>query len=346
MKRLLVLALSALLVLTALAAWAQAEAYTARVTGGALHLREKPDQDARSLGRYKSGTQVIVLADGEVFCRVKAPDGQEGYMMKAYLTFENGLPPMEAVTPTPAPTPDPVRAGALARGIDPNKPMLALTFDDGPQPDTQIVLDALNRYGAKATFFVLGKNIAGNEEVLRHIAEGGHQIAAHSWSHPNFTGISESAVRSQMTRTMDKVLEVTGQQVTMMRPPYGALHRLSRRPVTELGLPVILWSVDSLDWKTRSTEKTVNTILAQARNGAIILCHDVWATTGRAMESVVPALMEKGYQLVTVAEMMSFRQEPLKPGWEYGFLDVSKIEPGLTPLPQTSPAPESGAAMP
>jgi peptidoglycan/xylan/chitin deacetylase (PgdA/CDA1 family) len=280
-----------------------------------------------------------VLADGEIFCRVRTPDGREGYMMKEYLEFENGLPPREVITPSPAPTPDLTRQNALARGVDPNKPMLALTFDDGPHPDSLLVVEALEAHGARGTFFVLGKNIQGNEEVLRRIAQGGHQIGAHTWSHPNLREISQSAVRSQITRTMDKIQEVTGQTVTMLRPPYGALNRLSRRTVTELGLPVILWSVDSLDWKTRSASKTIDTILSQAQNGAIILCHDVWDSTGRAMQTLVPALIEKGYQLVTVAEMMSFRNEPLKPGWEYSFLDTAKIEPGLTPMPQHTPAP-------
>ncbi len=328
-----------MLALSGLAVPACAQEYTALVRGGALHLRAQADQDAKSLGRYRTGTRVSVLADGEIFCRVRTPDGREGYMMKEYLEFENGLPPREVITPSPAPTPDLTRQNALARGIDPNKPMLALTFDDGPHPDSLLVVEALEAHGARGTFFVLGKNIQGNEEVLRRIAQSGHQIGAHTWSHPNLREISQSAVRSQITRTMDKIQEVTGQTVTMLRPPYGALNRLSRRTVTELGLPVILWSVDSLDWKTRSASKTIDTILSQAQNGAIILCHDVWDSTGRAMQTLVPALIEKGYQLVTVAEMMSFRNEPLKPGWEYSFLDTAKIEPGLTPMPQHTPAP-------
>ena len=327
--------MAAVILLPALAS----EDFPATVTGGALHLRAEPDKHARSLGRYKSGTRVFLLADGEVFCKVRTKDGKEGYMMKEFLQAENGLPPMEVITPAPEPTPDPSREQALARGIDPNKPMIALTFDDGPHPDSLLVVEALEAHGARGTFFVLGKNIQGNEEVLRRIAQGGHQIGAHTWSHPNLREISQSAVRSQITRTMDKIQEVTGQTVTMLRPPYGALNRLSRRTVTELGLPVILWSVDSLDWKTRSASKTIDTILSQAQNGAIILCHDVWDSTGRAMQTLVPALIEKGYQLVTVAEMMSFRNEPLKPGWEYSFLDTAKIEPGLTPMPQHTPAP-------
>lgn len=336
MALLLVAVLTALVAVPALAS----EDYPARVAKGPLHLRKRPEKSAPSLGRYKGGTVVYVQADGEVFCRVVTQDGKEGYMMKEYLTFEKGLPPMEAL---PTPTPDLTREQALARGIDPNKPMIALTFDDGPQPDSLIVLEALNAHGVKGTFFVLGKNIAGNEDVLRKIAEGGHQIASHSWSHPNFREISESAVLSQMERSMEKIQEVTGQQVTMMRPPYGATNRTSRRPLVQLDLPIILWSIDSLDWKTRSTSATVNTIVSQATNGAIVLCHDVWNTTGEAMKEVVPALIAKGFQLVTVAEMMSFRKDPIKPGWEYSHLDPKNIETDLTPAPQSTPEPEGQA---
>lgn len=325
----------------ALAQTAEQTVFTATVKGGALHLRAQPDPAAPSLGRYPSGTRVTVLADGEDFCRILTPDLLEGYMMKEYLTFENGLPPKEIILPSPSPAPDSTRTKALARGIDPNKPMLALTFDDGPAPETLRVLNALDQYGARGTFFILGKNIKGNEEILKHMALGGHQLAAHSWSHPNFNEISESAITSQMKRTMDKIFEITGQQVTMVRMPFGASNRLSRKPLEKMGLPLILWSVDSLDWSTRSASKTIASIRKGAVNGAIILCHDVWDSTGKAMETIVPELISKGYQLVTVAEMMSFRDEPLKPGWEYSFLDINRIEPGLTPLPQAmeTPAP-------
>ena len=336
---LILLCTAALAAMLMVSAQALEHTHTALVAKGPLHLRAKPEKNAPSLGRYISGTRVSVLADGEIFCRVKTPDSREGYMMKEFLQFENGLPPMEPVTPAPEPTPDLTRQNALERGIDPNKPMIALTFDDGPKPETRLVLEALNKHGARATFFILGQNIEGNEEMLKQIAEGGHQIGVHAWSHVNLNNISETAVRSQMTRTMDKVQEITGVQVTMMRPPYGTTNRVSRRPLKELGLPVILWTVDSLDWQSRSTSATIASIRTKAANGVIVLCHDIWTTTGRAMETIVPELIEKGYQLVTVAEMMSFRNEPLNPGWEYSYLDVEKIEPGITPVPQTTPAP-------
>ncbi len=311
-------------------ALAQAGEFTATVTGGALRLRQKPDDNAKVLGRYKSGTVVTALADGERYCRVRTPDGKEGYMMKEFLTFTGGLPPME----DPAALPEPaglaaslakVREAALARGVDPTKPMLALTFDDGPSPVTPEILDTLKAHGARATFFILGKNIAGQEAILKRTAEEGHELANHSWSHPHLTKISDSAVRSQITRTSDKIQEVTGQTVITMRPPFGALNRLSRRVIADMDLPVILWGIDTLDWKTKSASKTVSAMMQGAGNGVIILCHDTWPSTAKAMETAVPQLVAKGFQLVTVSEMMSFREEPIKAGWEYSHLDPKKI---------------------
>ncbi len=305
-------------------------AYTATVRGGALRLREKPSDAGRVLGRYHSGTVVTVLADGEGFCRVRTPDGLEGYMMKEFLAFYNGLPPADKAAeaeddPEPPDEAHEAREAALARGVDPTRPMLALTFDDGPSPATEAILDQLKIHGAKATFFILGQNIAGNEAIMKRAAEEGHQLASHSWSHPNLDDLSSSAVRSQMTRTMNKVEEITGQSVFMMRPPYGTSNRLTRRVMSELGLPVILWGVDSLDWKTRSASKISRAITKGAGNGVIILCHDTLQSTGWALETALPELAAQGYQLVTVAEMMSFRDEEPKAGWEYNRLDPSRI---------------------
>lgn len=319
-----------LALLTSALSLAFAAQYTATVKEGSLHLRAKPEKHAKSLGRYKSGTEVELLADSDDYAKVKTPDGKIGYMMKKYLDIKNGFPQEEA--PRAQATNSPyaeIRKAALARGIDPYKPMLALTFDDGPMPDSKLVLDALKAHNARATFFVLGKNIEGHESILRRMADEGHQIGSHSWSHPHLEKLSASSVRSQMTRTMDKIEEITGQKVTMMRPPYGSTNRNARKVIEGLGLPIILWTVDSKDWASRNSEAVINVISSQAENGAIILCHDVWASTGKAMETLIPSLMEKGFQLVTVAELMSFRNEAIKPGLVYTFLDVSKIEQGI-----------------
>ena len=312
-------------------------ALTAIVAEGPLHLRTRADRNASSLGRYKTGAELVLLADSGDFLKVRTPDGKEGYMMKRYLDIRGELPPREEdIRPEPALDQallqEKAREQALARGIDPGKPMIALTFDDGPQPGTTEVLAVLKQYGALATFFILGKNIEGNEEILRERAQAGHELGVHSWYHSDFTKISQSAVGSQVKRTMDTVLELTGREISLVRPPFGALNRLARRPLTGMGLPVILWNVDSLDWKTRSAKSTAKNLLQKAAPGAIVLMHDVWLSTAEALKTALPELLSRGYQLVTVSEMMSFRKEPLTAGNEYSHLAPEMLAvspPGL-----------------
>lgn len=326
-KRMTALLLCALMLLGLMMPPALAQDYPGQVTGGTVNLRKKPDAKSSSLARYRSGTKLDILEDGEVFCKVKMSDGRIGYMMKEFIEASNGFPPEEQppIKDQPSQEQAAIRAAAMARGIDPTKPMVALTFDDGPLKHSSNVLKALDAHGAKATFFVIGKNIEEFSNTLKRISDSGHQLAVHAWSHPKYTDISDSAIRSQIQRTADKIFEVTGQKATMMRTTYGHADRRVRRVIAEMGMPIILWRVDSKDWAHRSARRTTNTILGEVKNGDIVLCHDIWESTGQAMETVVPSLIQRGFQLVTVEELLSFRAEPLVPGREYSFLDVGKM---------------------
>jgi len=150
-------------------ALAQEDIFTATVKGGTLRLRELPGDNGRVLGRYPTGTLITVLADGEEYCRVRTPDGREGYMMKAFLTFENGLPPTdpaaEAALLTPHSWVETTRQAALDRGIDPAKPMLALTFDDGPSPATEAILDQFERFAPGTRERVVGRSTSSTAEM-------------------------------------------------------------------------------------------------------------------------------------------------------------------------------------
>ncbi|NLW20382.1 MAG: polysaccharide deacetylase family protein [Clostridiales bacterium] len=334
-KKLFALMLCALLMLSPTALGeADGPALSGTVAKGPLHLRARPDIKANSLGRYATGEPVELLAQSGDFLKVRTGDGREGYMMTKFLNTPDGLPPLKEHELPGAPVDlvallQQTRAAALARGINPQQPMLALTFDDGPQPETLETLAALSNHGARATFFILGKNIAGHEDILRQVAEDGHELAVHAWHHSDFTKISQSAVGRQISRTQDKILELTGQQASLVRPPYGAINRLVRQPITGLGLPIILWNVDSLDWKTRSASSTASTLLQKAAPGAIVLMHDVWKSTAQALETALPKLMAQGYQLVTVSELMSFRAEALVAGREYSHLAADSMDPAL-----------------
>ncbi len=215
---------------------------------------------------------------------------------------------------------------SFIRVIDPTKPMIALTFDDGPSEETDRILKVLAEYDARATFCVIGNKVEMYSDVLRRTIAGGNEIACHTWSHPKLTEISASAVRSQLTKTIDLVREITGgYEIKVLRPPYGSTNKSVRSICAELGLVIAHWQVDTDDWDVRNTDKVYNAIIKGAQNGAIILCHDIYSTTAAAAERAIPELINRGYQLVTVSELLSFHKDGAQPGTVYNRLDPENI---------------------
>ncbi len=200
---------------------------------------------------------------------------------------------------------------------DSDKPMLALTFDDGPSAHTERLLNIFKAHGGKGTFFVVGTSIERNKALLKRMAEEGHEIGNHSWSHPQLTDLGRQDIVSQITRTSDKIYEASGQKCRLVRPPYGSYNDTVQLVGASLGVSYILWSVDTLDWKTKNADAVYNSVMSSARDGAIILVHDLHKTTVDAMEKVVPALLKKGYQLVTVSELLTSDGGKLEPGKVY-----------------------------
>ncbi|WP_336249412.1 polysaccharide deacetylase family protein [Stomatohabitans albus] len=192
-------------------------------------------------------------------------------------------------------------AAAVSKA-DPSKPMIALTFDDGPSAETtHIVLDALKKANAKATFFMLGKAANAHPEVVKQVADAGMEIGNHSWDHPVLTKLSADGVESQLGRADEAITKAAGRAPTVFRPPYGAVDQ-KVRGITKH--PTIMWSVDTLDWKTRSTPATIEAVMG-AKDGDIVLMHDIHAPTAQAAVQFIPELVKKGYQLVTVSELMA-----------------------------------------
>ena len=186
-----------------------------------------------------------------------------------------------------------------------NQKVVALTFDDGPNPaTTNQALDTLSKYGIKATFFVLGKNISGNEEILKRMKADGHVIGNHSWSHPVLSKLSLDEAKKQITDTEDAITKVLGSSSKLMRPPYGAITDDIRN---SLDLSFIMWDVDSLDWKSKNEVAILTEIQRQVRNGSIILMHDIHAETVNALPKIIDYLKEQGYHFVTVPEMLNSR---------------------------------------
>ena len=214
------------------------------------------------------------------------------------------------------------------RVIDPAKPMIALTFDDGPSEETDRILSVLAKYDARATFCVQGMNVNTYPATVKRAVALGNEIASHTWSHPKLTEKSAKTIRSQLERTNEVVREVTGgYEIRVLRPPYGSYNKNVKSICKDLNMVIATWQVDTLDWSTRSTSKTYQAIMKGAKtSGVIILCHDLYSSTAAAVEKAVPELVEKGVQLVTVSELLSFHKDGAQPGTVYSRLSPENIK--------------------
>lgn len=203
------------------------------------------------------------------------------------------------------------------RYIDPERPMVALTFDDGPhKTNTLELIDIFDEYDQAATFYLVGNRIPGSEHLIVELANHGHEVASHSYSHPRLTELSGDSLHYQLTRVSELVSELSDGaiQVKTLRPPYG---KSSQRIKAESPYPFILWNVDSLDWKTRNTEAILEEIRKEVSDGDVILMHELYKTSVEAVRILVPELIEQGYQLVTVEEMFTAKGIELKAGSTY-----------------------------
>lgn len=205
--------------------------------------------------------------------------------------------------------------------VDPNKPMVALTFDDGPGARTEELLDVLDRHGARATFFMQGVNVERYGDAVKKMTDIGCEIGNHSYDHPYLTKLDEKGIREQIGKTDALLAEKGGQRSTVMRPPFGAINEDVKKYV---GKPLILWSIDTLDWKTRNAKATIDTVMKNVSDGDIILMHDIHKESIDAAIELIPKLIDKGYQLVTVSEMAEARNISMKNGGKYG--KFGKIE--------------------
>lgn len=199
--------------------------------------------------------------------------------------------------------------------IDPNKPMLALTFDDGPGAGTGRILDVLETYGAKATFFMLGEKVVKYPETVKKIQELGCELGNHTTTHVDLTNLSPEEIQKELGTTSKAVSEATGgHTTTVMRPPFGSLDDSVK---ANAGHPVIMWSLDTLDWKTRNVQSTIDAVINSSKDGDIVLMHDIHKQSVEAAVQLIPLLVEKGYQLVTVSEMAEIRGIKMDNGVKY-----------------------------
>jgi peptidoglycan/xylan/chitin deacetylase (PgdA/CDA1 family) len=185
-------------------------------------------------------------------------------------------------------------------------PYIALTFDDGPHATlTPKLLDHLAAHHIKATFFVIGENVAEHPEIVARAAREGHEIGNHSWSHPNLAKMSDDGVRRQLRQTEEAIENAIGHKPTLLRPPYGSLTARQKRWIHEqFGYEIILWDVDPLDWKRPGPTVVCNRIVKETHAGSIVLAHDIHPGTIAAMPSILDQLQAKGFQFVTVPELI------------------------------------------
>lgn len=201
--------------------------------------------------------------------------------------------------------------------FDPDKPMLALTFDDGPSAHTERLLNIFKEHGGKATFFVVGNCIDRRKDILKRMSDEGHEIGNHCWNHPNLSKQSEKEIATQISRTSSKIYEVTGKGASLVRPPYGAYNDKVKSVGKKLGVSFILWSVDTRDWESKNADAVYKSVMSSAKDGEMILLHDLHKTTVDAMERVIPELIEQGYQLVTVSQLLTSDGGSIEAGKTY-----------------------------
>ena len=241
----------------------------------------------------------------------------------------------DAVSPETAEKPKaaaPAEPGITFDWVHVDGPYVAMTFDDGPSAKlTPKLLDLLAAHHIKATFFLIGENAAEHPEIVAREAREGHEIANHSWSHPNLAKMSDDGVRSQLHRTEDAIKSAIGNRPTLLRPPYGSISARQKKWINqEFGYKIVLWDVDPLDWRRPGANVVCNRIVKNTRAGSIILAHDIHPGTIDAMSCVLNQLEAKGFKFVTVSELIA-KQTPIPP--------KPLVSPKPTGPRSTSPSP-------
>lgn len=229
----------------------------------------------------------------------KAVTGEQTIDGKIYYFNEDGIN-------DPSATVDP-NAGAAG--------LVALTFDDGPGCYTDQLLDVLDEYGAKATFFMVGEEVQNYPDQVLREYEMGMEQGNHSWDHTTLTHLSGEDITEQFQRTTDLLESITGGNIELFRAPGGGLNDDVYE--NSLGMKSILWSIDTLDWKTKDAQQTYDSVINNVRDGDIILMHEIYAASLEAARMIIPKLQEMGYRLVTVSELAAAKGVEMGTGKSY-----------------------------
>jgi peptidoglycan/xylan/chitin deacetylase (PgdA/CDA1 family) len=231
---------------------------------------------------------------------------------------------------------------AKPKPIDPNKPIVALSFDDGPSTYTRQILKCLAAHNAVATFVVLGNRVNSYAETIQQAYAQGCEIISHTWDHKDLAKLSVAEISVELVRTNDAIARVTGRAPNLFRPPYGRYNDTVSAVAKEKGLSLVLWSVDSLDWSSRDSKAVQAKILRNVKNGSIILCHDLYGSTADAMEALIPELQSRGFQFVTLTQILQMNDGKIVPGKVYS--QMHKAPEPTTQTTQTTQTTTAAAA--
>ncbi|MBQ8847029.1 MAG: polysaccharide deacetylase family protein [Lachnospiraceae bacterium] len=252
-------------------------------------------EEYKFIGTREEFPSYLLTSDGVKF--YYNGDDPEGFVVIPYIAVHTYMAVTENGT---------VRADNI-RELDPDKPMIALTFDDGPHyQNTPHLLEILEQYNAKSTFFVLGDRshfTESNKKTVTLVAEAGHEVSSHTYSHKDLKSLSEDALIDEVVKARDNIYALTGEYPTYIRPPYGGYNDLVKKYAYA---PLINWDLDSKDWSFRDVDKIVEHVLKEAEDGNIVLMHDIHWFTVDAVERLLPELATRGYQFVTVSELFYY----------------------------------------
>lgn len=198
--------------------------------------------------------------------------------------------------------------------FDKNKKSIAFTFDDGPASYDNKLIDLLTDAHATATFFVVGNRISSFPQVIEKLANSKMEVGNHTYDHKSLARLKSPELKSEITKTNDLFYNMTNKELALLRPSYGAV---SKKVLVEVGVPVILWNIDTEDWKSRNAEKVYNIIIENAEDGDIVLMHSLYESTVHAVEKSLKELYKQGFQVMSVSELAKLKDKQLLAGKSY-----------------------------
>lgn len=259
------------------------------------------------------GKRYYMDLDGIMQTGVVTVDG------KSYELLDDGsLKGYKAKTKKATPTPTAKAKASKSKNKSSEKTAdkyVALTFDDGPSSFTNRLLDCLEANNSKATFFMVGKEIDSFPDEVKRMESLGCELGNHTYSHVDLTTLAPEDMSAEIAGVDEDLVNLVGHGATVLRPPYGNINDSVRSTV---GTPMILWSIDTLDWETQDAGQITEAVMSQVQDGSIILMHDIFSTSVDAAEIFIPKLIEEGYQLVTIHELAKIKGTELTTGIAYG----------------------------